>query len=548
MDKQEVMLTMRDKTRLQSFIYLPQGDGAWPGLLARCHYGADRLDEEAEKWTRKGYAVVLQNVRGRHGSEGGPVTGADPPEDGYDTIDWMAGQPWCNGRIGTFGRSALARLQMETAFLCHPAHLAMSLEVLPYGMNSRFGGAYMYSQIPQWLYFSLGGPQLKAYEQVDWMPHLFKLPLTDVLDELGGPLQKYKDVITHVHQGYLQDTWQADAFTGLKTANLMITGWYDHCLTGAVDFFMNTMKYGSRDQQEQTHLIVGPWDHSIHGDAAGEYDFGEQASLDLSEIKTAFFDHYLKKESAEKPLPPLKLFVMGENAWRDETHWPLLGTKETPMYLHSNGDVCGAWQRGRLSREAPAEEKPDGYDYDPGDPVPTWGGANSFPASELPMKRGPRDQQVTLYRRDVLAFYSDRLSEPLEVSGMIKLVLYASSSAPDTDFTAKLMDVAPNGNARLLSDGVIRARYRNGLDHSSTLEPDHVYRFEIDLWCTANTFLEGHRIALAISSSNFPRISRNLNTGGDNERDIDYQRARQTIYHDASYPSHLVLPVLEQAP
>ena len=200
--------------------------------------------------------------------------------------------------------------------------------------------------------------------------------------------------------------------------------------------------------------------------------------------------------------------------------------------------------RGGLSTAPPKDEPPDRFTYDPLDPVPTWGGANSGPARVLPMGRGPRDQQVTLYRKDVLTYYGEPLQEPLEVTGPLKLVLFGASSAVDTDFTAKLMDVAPDGNARLLSDGVVRARYRDGLAHPRLLTPGEPVRLEIDLWHTSNEFQPGHRIALAISSSNFPRLSRNLNTGGDNERDAKALLADQTIYHDARRPSHLVLPVV----
>ena len=188
--------------------------------------------------------------------------------------------------------------------------------------------------------------------------------------------------------------------------------------------------------------------------------------------------------------------------------------------------------------------EPDHFTYDPADPVPTWGGANSAPARVLPMKRGARDQRITLYRRDVLTFYTAPLLKPVEVTGMLKLVLYAASSAKDTDFTAKLMDVAADGNARLLSDGVVRARFRDGLDNPGNIVPGKIYRYEIDLWFTSNEFKPGHCIALAISSSNFPRINRNLNTGGDNERDSDFITADQTIFHDATFPSHLILPVI----
>jgi hypothetical protein len=544
MNIQEIMIGMRDGLRLQSFVYLPPGQGPFPALLARCMYGADRLREAAESYRSKGYAVVLQNVRGRHGSEGGEIGRNDFPEDGYDTMSWMAAQPWCNKRIGTIGRSALARFQIATAFLAHPAHLAMVPEALPYRMMSHLGGAFMFSQPAQWLYYAQSGPELKAYEKIDWMPHLFKLPATKVLDDIGGPLVLYRDTVTDIHRHYGTEGFGPDRFKALKTPNLLITGWYDHCATGSVDFFMQTMQHASDEQKGNTHLIVGPWTHSCEADVRGEYDFGPHAGLDRSVID-AFFAQHLKGRQTHEPLAPVRIFVMGRNAWRNEREWPLSRAVETRLYLHSSGDVRGAWVRGCLSRNPPGEEKPDCFTYDPEDPVPTWGGANSAPARALPMKMGPRDQCITLYRKDVLAYYSDPLPEPLEVTGMLKLVLFAASSAKDTDFTAKLMDIAPDGNARLLSDGVIRARFRNGLHRTEFIKPGDVYRYEIDLWQTSNEFKPGHRIGLAISSSNFPRMNRNLNTGGDNERESDFITADQIIFHDAKFPSHLILPVIK---
>lgn len=541
---EEIMLEMGDGVRLQTFIYLPPGEGPFPSLLARCMYGADKLDNEAKTWAEKGYVVVLQNIRGRHGSEGGPVGRNNFPEDGYDTMEWMVAQSWSNKRIGTIGRSALARVQVATAFLAHPAHLAMSPEVLPYGMMSRLGGAIMFSQIPQWMYLAQSGPELNSYETVEWMPHLFKLPVTSALDDLGGPLDEYREAVRHVHTNYLTDILRPEKFSALKTPNLMVTGWYDHCATGPVDFFMYTMKYASEEQKQNTHLVIGPWDHSADGDEANEYDFGPNANLDQSIIETEFFEYHLKGNSPAKPLAPVKIFVMGKNEWRDEKEWPLSRSKDTNFYLHSNGDVSGAWIKGKLSLELPGNENSDRFTYNPANPVPTWGGANSGPAKALPMKRGARDQQITLYRGDVLTYYSDPLQDPLEVTGMLKLVLYAATSAKDTDFTAKLMDVGLDGNARLLSDGIVRARFRNGVGNPEYIKQGEVYRYEIDMWFTSNEFQPGHRVGLALSSSNFPRFNRNLNTGGDNEQDSEFIMANQTVFHDAAHPSHLILPIV----
>ena len=544
MESQELMIPMRDGVRLQSFLYLPGGKGPLPGLMVRCMYGTGGVTGKARKLVEEGYAVVAQNVRGRHGSEGGPTGRGDFAEDGYDTIEWMVAQPWCNGRIGTFGGSALARVQAATAFLGHPAHRAMCPQVLPYGMMSRLGGSFMLHQIPMWFLFAQSGPELNPYDQIDWMPHLSRLPATSILDDLGGPIDLYRNVLSNPHDEYMS-LLEPERFALLNTPNLMVSGWYDHCGTGPIDFYLHTMAHGTREQRRNTHLVIGPWDHSSDPGVIPDYDFGDTAARDHHAAELAFFARHLKEDLSAAAPPPVRIFVMGRNEWRDESSWPLERAVDTPLYLHSSGDVRGGWVRGGLSTTPPEDEPPDRFTYDPSNPVPTWGGANSGPARVLPMRRGPRDQQVTLYRPDVLTYYSDPVDEPLEVTGMLRLVLFAASSARDTDFTAKLMDVAPDGDARLLSDGVVRARFRNGLARPELLTPGEPVRYEIDLWHTSNEFQPGHRIALAISSSNFPRLSRNLNTGGDNERDAEYISADQTVYHDMARPSHLVLPVVK---
>lgn len=546
MPVQELMLTMRDGVKLQNFLHLPPGDGPFLALMARCMYGTEKVENAAKTFNEHGFAVLAQNVRGRHKSEGGPTGRGDFPEDGYDTIDWMVKQPWCSGRVGTFGGSALARVQTATAFLAHPAHRAMCPQVLPYGMMSRLGGATMFHQVPMWFFFAQSGPELNPYDKHDWMPHLFKLPQTSALDGLGGPLELYRDVVADPLRNYWSTANHA-RFAKLDTPNLMVTGWYDHCGTGPIDFYLHTMQHGTEQQKRNTHLVIGPWDHGSDGDAAREYDFGPASKRDHRAAEIAFFTRHLKADESVPAPAPVRIFVMGRNAWRDEQEFPPKRAAETKLYLHSEGNVRGAWTRGGLSFEAPGEQPPDRFVYDPADPVPSWGGANSGPARVLPMKRGPRDQRVTLYRHDVLAYFSAPLAEPLEVTGNVRLVLFAASSALDTDFTAKLMDVAPDGDARLVCDGVVRARYRKGFEKAEFLTPGQIERYEIDLWFTSNEFQAGHRIALAVSSSNFPRIGRNLNTGGNNETDSHFVSAHQTVFHDTARPSHLLLPVVKGA-
>jgi putative CocE/NonD family hydrolase len=537
------MLRVRDGTRLETEIVLPAGSGPFPCLLARTVYGILELREKARGLCEQGYAVVTQNPRGTYASEGAFEFGAGRGEDGFDTIDWITKQSWCNGQVGTFGGSALAAAQMTAAFLCHPAHRAMALRVLPFGLMSHFGGAYLFTQIPMALHIMQVDQTAHPRSSIDWMKAFNVLPVVDLMNGMeGAPLELFRKRITNPHADVYYGLANEQSFKRLKTPALLTTGWFDHCLTGGIDFFTLTQKHASAEQRKGTYLIIGPWDHGCK--LPEEYDLGPNArALDFDAIEKDFLASYVCNRG-DFPQPRVRLFVMGRNVWRNENEFPLARAELTKFYLHSSGAANTKDGWGTLSTKAPETEACDRFTYDPANPVPSIGGTNPGPASTLPMKRGPRNQWPALNREDVLVFSTEPLREPLEVTGPLKLVLYAASSATDTDFTAKLMDVSPDGNWMLLQDGIVRARYRNGIEHPKLLNPGEVERYEIDLWFTSNEFQPGHRIGLAISSSNFPRFNRNLNTGGDNERDSKFVVAEQRIYHDNLRPSHLLLPVV----
>lgn len=291
-------------------------------------------------------------------------------------------------------------------------------------------------------------------------------------------------------------------------------------------------------------LLVGPWAHLFPYNAptsrgTGDIDFGDNAEIELKETQLRWFDHWLKGiDTGMTDEPPVKLFVMGENVWRDENEWPLARTRYTPYYFHSQGQANSVAGDGSLGPAAPAEEPPDRFMYDPADPVPTRGG------NTLIIAVGVQDQRDVEARQDVLVYTGEPLSEPLEVTGPITVKLFAATSAPDTDFTAKLVDVRPGGYARNLADGIIRGRYRTSRTFPALLQPGAVTEFTIDLWATSHVFLPGHRIRVDISSSNFPRFDRNLNTGEDQATGNRFQSAHQTVFHDSRYPSHILLPVI----
>jgi hypothetical protein len=324
-----------------------------------------------------------------------------------------------------------------------------------------------------------------------------------------------------------------------------VTSWYDIFLHGGIANFCGLRRHAMTGTARAAQkLLIGPWAHlfpytSPTSTGTGEVDFGPAALIDLHEIQLRWFDHWLKGiDTGILDEPPIKIFVMGANRWRDENEWPLARTRYAPYYLHSRGRANTAGGDGALSPEPPGDEPPDRFVYDPNDPVPTRGG------NTLILAMGVMDQRPVEARADVLVYTSAVVTDALEVTGPVVVTLHAASSAPDTDFTAKLVDVRPDGYAQNLADGIARARYRDSRETPTPLTPGEVSRFTIDLWATSHVFLPGHRIRVEISSSNFPRFDRNLNTGGDQATGTRWQAAYQTVFHDARYPSHVVLPVI----
>jgi putative CocE/NonD family hydrolase len=324
-----------------------------------------------------------------------------------------------------------------------------------------------------------------------------------------------------------------------------VSSWYDIFLRDAIIHFnglrSRAMTPEARGGQK---LLLGPWAHLFPyttptTGGTGDIDFGPNAFVDLHDVQLRWFDYWLKGiDTGIFAEPPIRLFVMGTNEWRDEHEWPLARTRYTPYYLHSRGQANSLNGDGALSPEVPGEEPVDHYRYDPADPMPTWGG------NTLIIPVGVKDQREVEARQDVLVYTGEPLGKPLEVTGPLKVVLYASSSAPDTDFTAKLVDVRPDGYAQNIADGIMRARYRESLMTPKLLARDEVYEFTIDLWATSHVFLPGHRLRVEISSSNFPRFDRNLNTGEDQATGAHFQAAEQRVFHNQRFCSHILLPVI----
>jgi putative CocE/NonD family hydrolase len=325
-------------------------------------------------------------------------------------------------------------------------------------------------------------------------------------------------------------------------------GWFDLYSKATFDNWNELRLHGGSQEARQSQLIMGPWPHALSlSRVTGQVDFGADSMVDLDAEELRWFDYWLKGEqNGILDEPPLRLFIMGRNEWRNEHEWPLARTEWQPWYFHSGGGANTLNGDGALSASAPTDEATDGFVYDPTAPVPTLGGNNCCSPHIVPW--GPYDQQNIEMRQDVLCYTSEPLQSDLEVTGPIKVVLYAATDQQDTDWTAKLVDVHPDGRAFSLCDGIVRARFREGRESSSLIQAGKIYQYEIDLWVLGNVFLKGHSLRVEISSSNFPRFDRNLNTGGENNGLEDrWEIARQTVHHSSAYPSHILLPVIPTA-
>ena len=576
--ERNVMVPMRDGVRLATDIYRPDSPGRFPALVTRGPYGKDGYADNQEHsiwfFPQRGYVVVSQDCRARFDSEGGYY---DPlfqeGQDGYDTVEWAARQPWCNGRVATTGQSYLGATQYTLAAGPRPPHLQC---MAPVSASADFhqswvyhtGGAMEWGWMVPYAIHKGRNTLLRAgredlLAQMDeyvlpadnfaqpltgaWFSHL---PLRDWIDRLKEAAPYFAEYFDQERDGpYWSRVNLLRHARHIDLPMFHVSSWYDIFLEGALNGYQalrdQAATAGARRGQR---LLVGPWAHirpytaPTSGDT-GDIDFGPEARIELHEHLLQWFDYWLKDiQTGVMDAPPVRIFVMGENRWRDESDWPLPRTHYVRWYLHSSLETGGPANTrrgaGGLSTAPPGDEPPDAYTYDPSDPVPTQGG------STLIIPQGVADQREVEARQDVLVYTSEPLERDLELTGPISVTLYAASSAVDTDFTAKLVDVRPDGYAHNLQDGIVRARFRTSAAEPSLIQPGRVYRYEIDLWATSHLLFAGHRLRLEISSSNFPRFDRNPNTGAPLGADARLETARQTVHHSAQYPSHALLPVI----
>jgi len=545
---------MRDGVSLVADIYSPVSDEKFPVLLSRTPYNRTGDPRMANELAAHGYIVVLQDTRGRFASGGEFYPFRNESADGFDTVEWAAKLDQSNGKVGMFGGSYVGATQMLAA-MAAPPHL---VSIFPYVTASEYydGWTYQNGALMQWFSSSwtsgLAIDTLRRYadraqapkEWVNTLPlqdyPLLKTPQTSEL----APY--FRDWLSHERDDAYWAQWRlSDHYSQMTVMGLHAGGWHDLFLKGSIKNYNGLRQQaGTAEARAGQRLLVGPWAHASTSPAGkiGDVVFGKAAVLDNTNTTLKWFDYSLKGVKNEFASgAPVRLFIMGDNVWRDEQEFPLARTRYTKFYLHSSKGANGISGDGLLSVTPPEAEKKDQFTYDPQNPVPTIGGRLCCGQALPP---GPADQRANETRSDVLVFSTPPLTKDTEVTGYISVELYASTSAVDTDFTALLVDVDESGYARFLTDGIVRARYRESMKEASALTPGQIYKYTIDLWATANVFKAGHRIRLYISSSNFPRFNRNMNTGEDITGTSRSLKAQQTIYHDRDHSSILILPVI----
>ncbi len=540
---------MRDGVDLSSDIYLPRTSGKFPTVLMRTPYSnnMDPVIDKARRLANNGYACVIQDVRGRWDSGGEHYPFHNHGPDGFDTQEWIGHQEWSNGKVGMAGASYLGLVQWQSAPERSPFLTCMAPRVICADFYNGLvypGGAFQLNVLMTWG-MRTNGRTGQSIEHHNWAEAFRGLPLNR-MDELAGRrLQFWKDWIEH---SAYDDYWKAinveERWGEIAVPAFNMGGWYDLYARDTFGNFNGLRQHGRTPQARQSKLVVGPWPHALSDSTRlGDVDFGAPSMIDLDAEELRWFDYWLKGiDNGIIDEPPIRLFIMGINQWRDEREWPLARTRWQKWYLHSGGQANTVLGDGRLSRDPPRDEAADRFVYDPEYPVQTVGGNNCCSPHIVPW--GPYDQRAVEMRNDVLCYTSLPLEEDVEVTGPIKLVLFAATDALDTDWTGKLVDVAPDGLAINLCDGILRARFRDSFTDPHLLEPAKIYECEIDLSVTGNVFLKGHRIRLEVSSSNFPRFDRNPNTGHAFGTDAELRPAQQTIHHSSRYPSHVLLPVI----
>jgi putative CocE/NonD family hydrolase len=558
---------MRDGTILYADIYRPVEEGSYPVLLQRLPYNktsASAFVYGPPAWyAAQCYIHVIQDVRGQYASEGTFYPFRNEMTDGYDSVEWAAQLPQSSGKVGMYGFSYTGATQWLAAtqkpphlVAIAPGHTASDY----YDGWSYEGGAFSLAFEESWPIMSLTGGSVRRLGDQSLVDKLVKaqgqlpsvyafLPIKSLpwlapeKPQLAGFFYEW---VQHSNRDEYWKQWSIrERYKDIAVPAFNYGGWYDVFLNGTIENFTGMRRQGGTEvARGGQKLLIRPYHHMPWDTKVGEVEFGPQAANKTNEQLVRWYDHWLKgKDNGVDRDPAVRVFVMGANTWRDAEEWPIPGTQFTTYYLHSHGQANSLYGNGSLSTEPPASGEPvDRYVYDPANPVPSKGGHSCCVASAVP--QGPYDQSDIEKRADVLVYSTPALAEPVEVTGPITVTLYAATSAVDTDWTAKLVDVFPDGKAINLNNGIIRASHRNSLAAREPVKPGMAYAYKITVWPTSNLFAAGHQIRLEISSSNFPHYDRNLNTGHALGADSEMVVARQTVYHDRARPSQIVLPIM----
>jgi len=558
-----VSMKTRDGVTLRADIYRPNSSDKFPVILMRTPYdkSVGWAVSPAFKIVPRGYVLIIQDVRGRYTSEGEWYPFEHESADGYDSVEWAASLPYSNGKVGMMGGSYVGATQMLAA-ISAPPHLAgIAPEVTASNYHDNWtyqGGAFEQwfnqnwtTQLARNTLDRFIDKNTDARVGVPTLPlalypvfNFGQLPADAQLTASVAPY--YGDWLAHPDYDQYWKRWSIEEhFSSIAVPMLQVGAWYDIFSGGTLRNYMGVKARGSTEAaRTQQHLLMAIGGHAGFGRRIGDVDFGPHALENpYVDVILDWYDFLFKgihnQFSTDKPV---KLFVMGINAYRQEDDWPPPEAHYVKYFLHSAGKANSLRGDGSLSTSAPGSEPSDSYVYDPGNPVPTIGGPLCC-AQEL-MEPGPRDQRSVENRDDVLVYSIGPLARDLEVTGPVSATVFVTSSAVDTDFTGKLVDVAPDGFAMDVAEGILRMRYRDSREHASLMNPGQTYQITLDLWATSNVFLRGHTLRLEISSSNFPRFDRNLNTGQEIKSARRFVSATNMISHDAEHPSALVLPVI----
>ena len=540
-------IPMQDGIGLSTNIFRPLGTGKLPTILVRTPYGKGMgLADGYRLFVQNGYAVIVQDVRGRHDSDGAFDSYNQEEPDGEDTLNWIAKQGWSDGQVGMVGGSYLGIVQWKLALRNNP-HLKAIFPIVSGNddYRDRFysrGGAFKVGNRLSWIAANLRAPSTKP---MDFAAYIRTLPLRIADVAATGQVSNlyYQPAMDHpTFDDFWMDKSVREHLDKMKIPVFSVGGWYDNFVEGDLEAFAQLRRAG-----KPAYSAIGPWPHNMSAVFEG-VSFGGDAMLPVSKLQLDWFNHWMKSPDSARtnskpfPGPKLRLFVMGRNRWREESDWPPKSARTTSFFLTSHKGANTADGDGRLTMRTASRDNSDNYEYDPANPVPTLGGAVCCSPAIFPW--GPKDQRKVESRQDVLVYSSEVLKKEVEVIGPVNVVLYVSTTATDTDFMAKLVDVFPDGTARNLCDGMLRMRYRASLRKAELTQPGKIYKIMIEAGVTSNLFLPGHRIRLEVSSSNFPRFDRNLNTGGSIVDESRMKTAQQRVYMGRNFPSAVLLSVV----